>query len=883
MSKIWSEWSDIDSKAIVEPAEVRVPANVAQFFDLEAVASDDEEEEMNEVDEGFIDDAPRAASASRPLTQWQDLSANEQEDLQKLADSIRTRYQRRVVLPENDDNPTPIPSLDRYASVDNHALYAVRIPKGTEYDFVSNIYDAGPKLSIITAMFREDVPGIVYLEVVDPQKLSLLLSYAPRVGRPRLIPVAERASVIDFTRVPVPLRPGWAYLRRPHTMASDVVFVVSVDAGVEALAAQYNKKGDKEFVIGVFLPEQIVQTHRPPPQSDVDFYAQHMPNTVGVPDVHTKHVLALGPGDAFVIPPQPWFLYREDGRRLKSFHAYWGRILAIRELGSTSYAACVRSIDFERLKPKGSVQLIPLSFLRHSFFREDRQLCFGDRVVVCEGSEYRGSVGRVVGVDDAGDVTVTLSTVDDASMLDATSTVDIPMKNLQICFFRGDSVEVTFGPHAGETGILVASRSGGFWIVYTGKNTEQPTVAVQVQALRFADQHVLEVPQPLQPIVATPAKSKETAPPAFVFDPDAVKNAAALANSDGAKINQAKQLLYTGDRFRGRQVRVFGGDKEFLGREYKGQTGQVVGSTLATRPPNKNTRHPLPLEYVSLLQLSSGKDLWNGAVVQVQLHSNARIVQVNIDHLQDTNTHLLLTQSVHVPWEGPPRPVTPPPPPTYSAESAWQAVVPRMSLKEKTMAEMETEQTNGGWLMKPELKQKRIDVVVDASFIPPHWAKKWTNDLTMSHGKTGYIVMDEKFNPRTQKAVVKLDPMGFKLFCPVDNLRPQRTLYIPHVHEGRESIARGNVRVIVIGCDMDQRFTYLGSHARVDPGSEREDGSVSVLFPVDPWNPLDAAPSHRFPLKSLCRSLNRQPLGYPQLIMTSKFFYMHPNLDADVL
>ncbi|KAK7057351.1 hypothetical protein R3P38DRAFT_3168870 [Favolaschia claudopus] len=871
-----SDWAEELEATAEEKQDAPVPRNIAQFFDLEALdASEDEEDEHSEVHEDFIDDTPRSLSRSRPMTQWDDLPGSEQEDLQKLADLIRVRYQKRVVLPQAEFNPSAIPFLDLYPTIDNHPIYAVRISTGSEYDFVSRMYDLGERLTIVSASYREDVPGTAYIEIVDPEKLSSLPSCWPRVGRPRLVPVTERCKLLTMTKLPVPLRPGWARLRRPHQLAGDVVFIVSVDAVVEAVAQKVNKHGIVDLVVGIFWAEQLFQPDRPPSAAETDFFAHRFPKTIAVADIYTQHVLAFGAGDAFVIPKQSWFMYGEDGRRKSSVFSYWGRILAIQEIGSSHFAACVRSIDYVNHTMKGTVQYIPLRFLRPSFFREDRQLRPMDRVLVCMGSEHRGSVGRVVGTSEDAIVTVALTYADSL-------TVEIPMKHLQICFMCGDNVEVTFGPRLGQVGILVAGRTGGFWIVYTGTNTSQPTITVQVHALRLIASQLREVPQLPKRVEATKAQVAEDSESPPAFDPDAVQNAAALANSDCANLDKVKKLLYTGDRFFGRQVRVVGGDTTFMGREYKGQTGQVVGTSLATRPSNRNTKEPLPLEYVALLHLTGHKDLWKCATVQVRLHVGARIIQVDIDHLQDTNTHLLLARSVHVPWEGPPRPITPSPP-SVEGEGVWQATVPRLPSMHTTMLRMETEETNGGWLCKQQLKLKRIDVVVDTSFVPPHWAPRWTRDLIKAHGKTGYVVMDEKFNPRTHKAVVKLDPMGHNLFCPVENLRPQRTLYIPYIHDDRDSIAIGNVRVVIIGCDVDGRFAYVGSYARVEPNTARDDGTVRVRFPVNPWTPDVEAPTLRFPLASLCRSLNRQPLGHTTNPMTSQFFYMHPALNADVL
>jgi hypothetical protein len=99
-------------------------------------------------------------------------------------------------------------------------------------------------------------------------------------------------------------------------------------------------------------------------------------------------------------------------------------------------------------------------------------------------------------------------------------------------------------------------------------------------------------------------------------------------------------------------------------------------------------------------------------------------------------------------------------------------------------------------------------------------------------------------------------------------------MYDLHIHEGRESIAAVEVRVIIIGPDVNGDKTHLGEYAQTMPSKHADPNRVNltdvvrVKFAI---TPLRVDPREGlFPLYSLCRSLNKQLAGITQN-MTSDF------------
>jgi hypothetical protein len=183
-------------------------------------------------------------------------------------------------------------------------------------------------------------------------------------------------------------------------------------------------------------------------------------------------------------------------------------------------------------------------------------------------------------------------------------------------------------------------------------------------------------------------------------------------------------------------------------------------------------------------------------------------------------------------------------------------------------------ESNGEWLTQIELVDKRVDIVVNTLVVTPYWHANWSQAASNANGRSGYVIIPPNFKYKTKKANTKLGLPLKNVGIPVNNLRPQRTMYDLHIHEGRESIAAVEVRVIIIGPDVNGDKTHLGEYAQTmpsehaDPNQVKLTDVVRVKFAV---TPLRVEPGEGlFPLYSLCRSLNKQPAGITQN-MTSDF------------
>jgi hypothetical protein len=173
-------------------------------------------------------------------------------------------------------------------------------------------------------------------------------------------------------------------------------------------------------------------------------------------------------------------------------------------------------------------------------------------------------------------------------------------------------------------------------------------------------------------------------------------------------------------------------------------------------------------------------------------------------------------------------------------------------------------ESNGQWLAQIELVEKRVDIVVDTSVITPYWMANWSQAATNANGQSGYVIIPPDFKYDKKKATAKLGLPLRNVGIPVNNLRPQRTMYDQHIREGRESIATVEVRVIIIGPDVNGDQTHLGEYAQTMPSEDADkrvnlNDVVRVKFAI---TPLRVEPGEGlFPLYSLCRSLNKQPAG----------------------
>ncbi|KAK6988111.1 hypothetical protein R3P38DRAFT_2573975, partial [Favolaschia claudopus] len=221
----WEDAYDLDEMEN-KTAGMRLPPNVAQFFDLEAIAEgEDEHEELQPEEQGtmklhfglilyslhtdFIDDedvgdadfSPRRKSA---------LADQEGEQLAELAESIRRRYSKRAVLPDSQERDSTLPLLEYLPFPTDIPLYAIRVFRGKEDSVLRFLFAAATesRCSFASAFIRDDLPGKIYVETAAPQQLMSLASQLSTVGRLRLVPLSERAALLDLRHIPQPLRLG---------------------------------------------------------------------------------------------------------------------------------------------------------------------------------------------------------------------------------------------------------------------------------------------------------------------------------------------------------------------------------------------------------------------------------------------------------------------------------------------------------------------------------------------------------------------------------------------------------------------------------------------------------------------------------------------------
>lgn len=169
---------------------------------------------------------------------------------------------------------------------------------------------------------------------------------------------------------------------------------------------------------------------------------------------------------------------------------------------------------------------------------------------------------------------------------------------------------------------------------------------------------------------------------------------------------------------------------------------------------------------------------------------------------------------------------------------------------------------NGSWLTHPALINKRIDVRVDVTIVEQRWLAGWTQRARKAHGKVGYIVIVAGDKVETTMLHVRLGATGSKVMLPASNLRPERTMYQDLAHPTSESITSAEVRVIIVGPDLQNSREHIGKYALVMPNATAADDEIAKVK-FEAWFPNLEATYGLFPLFSLCRSLNIQPAGAP--------------------
>ncbi|KAK6988354.1 hypothetical protein R3P38DRAFT_3228921 [Favolaschia claudopus] len=787
---------------------------------------------------------------------------------------------------------------------------------------------------LLSAFYRPDTRGWVYVETLNRKTLQWALQNQ-RVKLCDLVPVADRVALLQVPSSH--LHPGWAKLQNAGIYDGDIGFVRNVhsDPALVYVVPRYHTFGDetvdsrgnkirpprRPFTMNrrwagaasrpntrvnraprvavsdgsifddgltsvLFRASQLEQRGIRPSESDLEFFRAARVRDLDEADLESPS-LALHEGERFVIPAgRSWSFVDRKGKKGTSTSGIAGDILAIKDVNGERMAACTDHWDED-----DDFKIIPVRFMSRSQMNHPLTLRLFDRVLIVGGLVGRGRTGRVVSIDSDGivELYLTSSLADESSS--SADQVPFEMCDLAICFIPGDWVDVVRGKHNGLKGLIVGFRSRGIAEVFLPPiSTEDIGNVIQVPFYALKPSRP-EEPQFVQWSASLPApidynsdslsqeihSAKESSFATVLVQGSALRHCFAqeLLRQDAKLRHKVALAMKTGREFFGQQVRVVGGasgdKKAFVGDAFKGQTGQVVGGTLAQRSPYQNSSQQESLEETVDRVLRGDKHIWRGAMMHVQLEGpTPRRVQVAIDHLQDTNTRLPLLASAHVPWTGPPRAVTPPPPPE---EAVWLDTLTPRDPKEQMELDARKAEQFGTWLCQPALAGKRLDVQVDVSVVPAHWAQKWPKKLASSHGETGYVVMKQSFDPKRKKALAKIGVMASNLHCPVENLKPMRTLFVPHIHAGRESISERAVRVVVIGPDVAGNNQHLGQYARVMPLKSQLKDAVQVRFA------LPEGGIGMFPLFSLCRVLNRQPAGEKDMV--SRFSLSDPTLNVD--
>ncbi len=125
-----------------------------------------------------------------------------------------------------------------------------------------------------------------------------------------------------------------------------------------------------------------------------------------------------------------------------------------------------------------------------------------------------------------------------------------------------------------------------------------------------------------------------------------------MIHQDVALRDKITKNIYSGKGFEGRQVRVFGGDEDrrtashvrftgstavFVGSYFKGQRGEVIGSSVAQQTPVKNAKEWKPPAEEADKVLRGNRAIWKGAIMHVQFEGAIRgqVARVAIEHLED--------------------------------------------------------------------------------------------------------------------------------------------------------------------------------------------------------------------------------------------------------
>ncbi|KAJ7807243.1 hypothetical protein B0H13DRAFT_2386553 [Mycena leptocephala] len=830
----------------------------ARYFDLDAQDADSEEDEPETpADKAFIDDAPLAEGTSTSRAHAPRFLFDDSDAEQMAAEIVeRSRKSRGlgasaagtlfVLKWRGHSIPTNLALARRSRAVLRQGA------SRTKFSFLLWLYGLVPNEQNIPTSFRLPPPRHTWRGGRYGGDLVLITRVDYGLVVPRIKPVEDEQE--DAMRAIRQAKPGGSRKVRPAPKlfyTSEQAFNSPTIMGRVTAGNPINKEvlyGNWCFLDGLLLLQltgsELDQGNVRPTEAELEFF-----HRVHIPEVDFRDnsfpTLALAEGDRFVT--------KDLGPGRTS-----GYILAIRQVGSQRMAACRRHFNgTQRLAKQHVERYIPVHSLDHHILRIPRVLDLLDRVIVVDGDGEIGQLGRVIDVALDGMVTFqpietppTKSNEKSGECSTAPNTsVSCPMAHLSICFQCGDWVEVRRGPHAQRKGFVIGLRAGGVAEVYDPNRAKFN--AVTLETIPYDHGDLIRDPnqtrdinvvtsQKVDPYFVVPTHSlkfayrvEKTLADWGATMPDAGKHVTETLINDPILMKVVASNMAIKDKtmrdFITKHVRVIGGKKTFKGNNYKGRYGFVVGGVLvAQKGPNKNSKdwESPETQVQKILRGVKVKSAWEGATMSIRLENSQSIIEVAIEHLEDRHKKMPLVQTAYVEWEGPLRERTPSPPLSWSP--IWTGPdVPRDPAEQRALDAASAE-SNGQWLTQIELVDKRVDIVVDTSVITPYWHANWSQAASNANGHSGYVIIPPNFKYEKKKANAKLGLPLKNVGIPVNNLRPQRTMYEQHIHAGRESIAAVEVRVIIIGPDVNGDQTHLGEYAQTMPSEHAEVQKINL-------------------------------------------------------
>ncbi|KAJ7909807.1 hypothetical protein B0H13DRAFT_1877309 [Mycena leptocephala] len=766
-----------------------IPLDVAKFFDLDAQDADSEEEDEPETpaDKAFIDDASLVEGSSRhshaPLFRFDD------KNVEEMAADIEERWHNNRGL--------------GLAFSRDPELYAVKVLPGTEYAFLVWLYGLIPSDAIhphiVSAFYCPDSPGLVYVETTKTKTLYWALHNQLGVRVLDIVPVAQRPTLLDLPETGLHL-----LITRLNTGLVIPRIKAVEDEQEDAMRATHQTAGSRKV--------------RPPPTFYNSQQAFSSPTFMGRVTVGNEKQRGLyGTGPSWMVSSLQLSASQVDQGnvrpteveldfsssphprsglarpQLSDFGAREGDRFVTKSSGPGRTSGYILAI---RQRLEAHVSYIPVHSLDHHILRIPRLLEPLDRVIVVDGI---GEMGKWGASSTSPDGIVTFQPVESPPAKPKTRQrcfnnakylVSLPMADLSICFQCGDWVEVTRGPRAQQKGFIISLRAGGVAEVYDFN-------ALTLETIQYDHGDLTRDPNRMNDINWSPLKRRTHFYCAHPL-PQMLADWGGVMPQPGTRLTETitndpvlMTIVASNMAMKDKTMRDYITKNVYTG---KGPLWfRCRRRSVAQKGPNKNSKdgESPETQVQKILRGVKVKSAWEGATMSIRLENSQSIVEVAIEHLEDRHKKMPLVQTAYVEWEGPLREHTPSPPPSRSP--VWTGPdVPRDPAEQRALDAASAE-SNGEWLTQIELVDKRVDIVVNTLVVTPYWHANWSQAASMP---TAY---------KTKKANTKLGLPLKNVGIPVNNLRPQRTMYDLHIHEGRESIAAVEVRVIIIGPDVQWR------------------------------------------------------------------------------